>query len=70
MVTQAPHSTRERRDATSTSPWRVVVDRQTGNVFFATNQFSGRSYRLPVPTLREAEAQVELLNCTSLEIRV
>ncbi|MGO9902409.1 MAG: hypothetical protein ACLP0J_22585 [Solirubrobacteraceae bacterium] len=48
----------------------MVVDRQTGNVFFATNQFSGRSYRLPVPTLHEAEAQVELLNCTFLEIRV
>ncbi len=70
MLTAAPHTASERRDATSTSPWRVVVDRQTGNVFFATNQFSGRSYRLPVPTLHEAEAQVELLNCTFLEIRV
>ncbi len=70
MVISGQHSARERRDATTTAPWRLVVDRQTGNVFFATNQFSGRSYRLPVSSIHEAEAQVELLNCTSLEIRV
>ncbi|MGO9751860.1 MAG: hypothetical protein ACLP22_10200 [Solirubrobacteraceae bacterium] len=70
MVISGPHLARERRHGTSTAPWRVVVDRQTGNVFFATNQSSGRSYRLSVLSLDEAEAQVELLNCTSLEIRV
>jgi hypothetical protein len=59
---------RERRDTTQTTPWHVIADRQTGQVFFAAHRPSGRSYRLPTSSLAEAEAVVAMLNSTSLEI--
>ncbi len=59
---------RERRATTQTTPWHVIVDRQTGRVFFAAHRSSGRSYRMPTSSRAEAEAVVAMLNSTSLEI--
>ncbi|MGO9972150.1 MAG: hypothetical protein ACLP01_04925 [Solirubrobacteraceae bacterium] len=70
MVDSSPHSVQDRRGADSGARWQLVVDRQTGGVFYATNQIDGRSYRLPVSTVDEAKAQIRMLNDTTLEIIV
>lgn len=68
MVGETPTVGQDRRAPSATEPWRVFVSRQPGR-FVAENQLTGRSYALPVSSRSEAEAQVDMLNRYSLEIR-
>jgi hypothetical protein len=59
----------ERRDGSRTAPWRLLArgPLQAGQ-FVVAHEQTGRTCRLSARTEAEAEAQIELLNCHTLEI--
>ena len=59
----------ERRDGSRATPWRLLArgPLQVGQ-YVVTHEQTGRTYQLSARTEAEAEAQVELLNCHTLEI--
>jgi hypothetical protein len=59
----------ERRDGSLRDPWQVHRVAAQTSTFLAANRLTGRSFRLAVDTLAEAENQVTLLNRTFLELR-
>ncbi len=65
----APAEGGERRDGSLRNPWQVHRVAAQASTFLAANRLTGRSFRLAVDTLAEAEDQVALLNRTFLELR-
>ena len=65
----APAAKSERRDGSLRNPWQVHRVAAQPGTFLAANRINGRSFRLAVDSLGEAENQVAMLNRTFLELR-